>query len=332
MNYNDKKNDKLEMDDMKIKSHLNTSLDLSGISVSEDLINRTLEAIKKQPAETQGSQVEKEETTNKVIPWNKYVRGFAGVAAAVLVIVAGYNLLSRGTMKYSKSDNSADSSVAEEFTTMDAVTEETAEEDMSFSSATESTTADEGTADTEAADSNEQLAVTENEIQASRKYTIAADISFEMDEDKSVTGSDGVVAGGEGSVEPESPAQRNGDGVILLSFREIFLPDPSQAEYIEITDDVNNTSITLVTPEEILEFYTMMDKHQFTYSDGTSSEQNYTVEVKNPIPETLYTMTIGETIIIQYNSGENVSESRYSSTDAELLQQNLEEFYQKYRD
>jgi hypothetical protein len=332
MNYNDKKNDKLEMDDMKIKSHLNTSLDLSGISVSEDLINRTLEAIKKQPVEQQESQIKKVETTKKVIPWNKYVRGFAGVAAAVLVIVAGYNLLSRGQMKYNKEDNSADSSVAEEYNTMEAETEEAADKDMSLSSAMESTSADEGTEDTTFTDSNEQLAVTENGIQASRKYTIAADISIEMDEDKSVTGSDGVAAGGAGSIEPESPALRNSDGVILLSFREIFLPDPAQAEYITISDDVNNTSITLVTPEEILEFYTMMDKHQFTYSDGISSEQNFTVEVKNPIPETLYTMTIGETIIIQYNSGDTVSESRFGSTDAVLLQQNLEDFYQKYRD
>ena len=85
MNYNGKdKNDKIELDELKIKSHLNTSLDLIGISVSEDLINRTLAAIKEQAlsGEDEVTQTSIMKPTKKIIAWNRYIRGFAGVAAA----------------------------------------------------------------------------------------------------------------------------------------------------------------------------------------------------------------------------------------------------------
>ena len=94
-----------EFDELNIKSHLNDSLDLSGISVSEDLINRTLLAIKKQSelqstvAEVNENQEENEtvkQTNKKIIQWNRYIRAFAGVAAAVVVVVAGYGLASTG--------------------------------------------------------------------------------------------------------------------------------------------------------------------------------------------------------------------------------------------
>ena len=46
MNFDKNKSDYSKLDDMNIKSHLNTSLEMSGISVSEDLIQRTIQAIK----------------------------------------------------------------------------------------------------------------------------------------------------------------------------------------------------------------------------------------------------------------------------------------------
>lgn len=106
MSFKDKEKDKrIEMDnkiekndDIDIKSHLNDSLDFNKITVSEDLINRTLNAIKGQTAnDLDTDHREKIELDkikmNKVVTWNSYIRKFAGAAAAVLVIFAGFSMM-----------------------------------------------------------------------------------------------------------------------------------------------------------------------------------------------------------------------------------------------
>ena len=95
MNHKDKsKYDRIEQDELNIKSHLNTSLDLSGISVSEDLINRTLAAIKEQAISSEEvTKTDDLAPRKKIIAWNRYIRGFAGVAAAALIVVIGYNFI-----------------------------------------------------------------------------------------------------------------------------------------------------------------------------------------------------------------------------------------------
>ena len=47
----DKKSNKFDLDKLNLKDRLNASLENEGISVSEDLINRTLNAIKNQKAD-----------------------------------------------------------------------------------------------------------------------------------------------------------------------------------------------------------------------------------------------------------------------------------------
>lgn len=98
--------------EQNIKDYLNDSLELDGINVSEDLINRTLNAIKQQDAKekeneeldshlnNQDRPLNKQEdkspvtaVSKKIIIWNKYVRRFAGAAAAVLVIFACFGMM-----------------------------------------------------------------------------------------------------------------------------------------------------------------------------------------------------------------------------------------------
>jgi hypothetical protein len=65
MNNKDKKTN-IKNDELNIRSHLNASLDLNGISVSEDLINRTLEAINKQtPADNSKNTADISHTASK---------------------------------------------------------------------------------------------------------------------------------------------------------------------------------------------------------------------------------------------------------------------------
>lgn len=90
-----------EKNDRKISSQLNSSLEDMGISVSEDLINRTLEAVKKQEAAPIKTEKDGQEesisfgnrTKKKAISWYKYARIIAGAAAAVFVVVVGWNAI-----------------------------------------------------------------------------------------------------------------------------------------------------------------------------------------------------------------------------------------------
>ena len=96
--------DDMNLDKLNIKSHLNASLDFSNISVSEELIQKTLRAINEEPS----TLVEKDENVmnTRKIPWNSYVRRLTGVAAALIVLIGGYSIIKNSVgMKSSKKDS-----------------------------------------------------------------------------------------------------------------------------------------------------------------------------------------------------------------------------------
>jgi hypothetical protein len=334
MNYNDKKKDDLEMDELNIKSHLNTSLDLSGISVSEDLINRTLAAIKEQPVENKDPKLGSEQLGKKIIPWGRYVRGFAGVAAAVLIVAVGYNVIKQEPFG-SKKDGASTKTEMQDKTMVGTLSEEETNQNFSASSTEEAATSE--TAKEDSNDNSAEIAATDvTEEKTAIQYTITAD-TFTEDAGSGVSGSEGEAGSlteEAGSTEPAKPklsaSLRNSNGADFFSFREIFLPDPTTAEYITITNEANQTSITLTDQEEILDFYTVMDTHQFTSGVENSANQNYTVELKSPEPEALYTLFIGDNLTVRYLEGDAVVENSYDAVDKVLLKQNLDELYQKY--
>lgn len=108
------KNEDFKNDDMNLKLHLNESLDIKGISVSEDLINRTLKAIKVseeglQETTLQGDKQQERETNHetsskKIIAWSRPVRKIAGTAAAILVVAVGFRLMTGDNAKFMMMD------------------------------------------------------------------------------------------------------------------------------------------------------------------------------------------------------------------------------------
>lgn len=104
MSFEPKKREEIEIDKFNIKSHLNTSLEADGISVSEDLISRTMDAIRLQ--EANGLDEGKVNRVNKKpILLYRYTRTLIAVAAAALVLVVGLNALRLLKPLGMKSDN-----------------------------------------------------------------------------------------------------------------------------------------------------------------------------------------------------------------------------------
>lgn len=355
MNYNDKKN--TEHDDMNIKTHLNTSLELDGISVSEDLINRTLQAIKQQQA-PQEMEERPISSDKKVITWNKYVRGLAGIAAAIVVVVVGYSIINNMGMQFSKSSDKASDS--QEFNLSEAKMDIASKEDAdgSFKMEDEAVAKDENMAENSTSATVESTEdsvgqaqdVKENDEEATLQFRITADTASPAENSGTGTndsyGTEAQSEAGRIAMDQDKNAEATGDEsqskltsisggneeTVILTFRDIFLSEPNLAEYITITDEVNNTSITLTEQKDIQDFYSVMDQHQFTYDVNSSSTQNYTVEVKTPQPEdSLYTMVIGESISVNYTSGDVVSSGIFHAVDSALLKQSLDEFIQKYK-
>lgn len=404
MKSKDKSKENIEIDDMNIKSHLDTSLDLNGISVSEDLINRTLEAIKKQTAV---QPMEEKNLTNlekrkRVIAWNKYIRSFAGIAAAAVIIVAGYHLVNNIPTGNEKTEFSADSLVSEDIVNQEVGTAESGDINSTLSASMvpkmaedESTKMDgASTGSTEANDNSGLSANSTTEAVTAPQFTIAAGVLAEdsgegtsgttgstgdktkvgvtsndttygladttpsdsdnSDTNRSTLGSTApndqadnsstsdtasivksklaVSATSDlASITSDQPASAQGlVGDTFLTFRGIFLSEPEQAEYVMITDEVSNISVTLTDQADIQDFYSVMDKHQFTYNTEATTGQNYTVEISDPQMEVTYLMTVGDHIVVDYSNKNVANQSVYDAVDNNLLKQDLQNLIIKY--
>lgn len=336
MSYNDKnKKDNMEIDNLNIKSHLNTSLDLSRISVSEDLINRTLAAIKEQPINNKDEvNTSTQELGKKIIPWSRYVRGFAGVAAAIVIVAVGYNIVQQMPIGMKSASDEAKQEYADSTanTTMMA-TEEAPE------------------AESAAADTSVALEKGKEEIQ----YTITAETADAANSDGSEALYGAVDSGnGTGSTGATDPADpnsqelegtsqdlmttqnfdsmaRSSDEMVTYTFRDIFIPSPEQAEYITISDNRNDTQVTLTQADDIKAFYIIMDSHQFSAAGNDSLvNPNYTIEMNSPELGTLYTMLVGSNLTVRYTQGETTSENIYYAVEDIQFKHDLEEFFIEY--
>jgi hypothetical protein len=331
MNYNDKnKNEDLQYDELNIKSHLNTSLDLSGISVSEDLINRTLAAIKEQSVSSQEevTKTSPADTSKRVISWSRYIRGFAGVAAAVIIVVVGYNLVQQMPVAKKSANEAAIpemATLAEDMDQKVAMQDTAAEESQAFDASVAmeapkdiqyAITAEAGALEkrsTDSADGNGVLgSAGTGETELSEADSLKEDASNSM-----VTTQEFATAD-----------SRTTDDIVTYTFREIFIPEPAQAEYITITENSGGNSITLTESNDIEAFYILMDSYRFGTSDNSSlRDHNITVEMNSPELGTLYTMLVGRNLTVHYTQGENTVEMTYYCLEDTEFKHDLEEFY-----
>ena len=360
MSYKDKEVN-VEMDDLKIKSHLNASLDLSGINVSEDLINRTLAAIKLQSAvniEARSGAGADEKTIEKkerkVLPWNRYVRGIAGIAAAAVIAVIGINFVRNMPMGM-KMDKSAENSALQ----MDG---------GSYGISSKSAMDDSTMSDTESADApmQEESGSDMKEIygdvtEAPVQFTIAAEAYGGEESNGNEYKSDALAGGGDTTAEeedqrkeestrasqfalsqeePESEAAKNQDQAltaritgesVMYSFREIFIPSPEQVRYLTISDDINQVSVTLTSREDVEAFYLVMYGHQFGLSDTSSPENSdYTVEMNSSELGMLYIMEVGSNLTVRYTQGDTETETVYYAVEDTRFRRELTEFFTEF--
>ncbi|MDF2537006.1 MAG: hypothetical protein K0S76_27 [Herbinix sp.] len=328
MSIKDNNNGKKNNDDLNIKSHLNTSLDFNGISVSEDLINRTLEAIKKQPADINNitaEDIDSKKVKKKVISWNRYVRGIAGVAAACLVVLAGYQVMkSFSGINKMDMDNSL---VSPDYDKGDASgTQESEANDDNYTALAENNTDDGTVSDTqpEVADSAADIA----EYTITGKSAEFSSLYDEKEESEAPAASSLVPEEGAGTDRNYESVVMDENGNQLLTFLEICILTPEQLESISIINKSEVKEIAITDQKKIEGFYTMMEKHTYTYATDGAVNPNYTVDFISPEQgEASYTISVGETVTVRFAGAEEVKETIYHPTDYKMLQADLDQFF-----
>lgn len=310
MSYN--KKDHMDMDELNIKSHLNASLELDGINVSEELIRRTLKAINQQS----GEEMKTTNVERKSSHWHRYVRSFAGVAAAIVVVILGYSVAKNMPMG-AKKDASPDNHYMTSEVAKDSADPEKAETDLSD-------------AIQDGKDITEYNAFTENTTTAGSSdergdinYTISGTQKANSEEtygsDPGATGDDSNGASDKdtsGAI--EAPLKAGLTGRQIFSFRDICILTPDQLKEVRITDNSRNLTKTITDQAQIQDIYTRLGDYTFSIAPETSTDRYYSVEIDSTTQEeNFYAILIGENITVQYQQGDDVVESIYNSTDYE---------------
>lgn len=290
MRYKQMKRNEIEIDDLNIKSHLNASLEAEGISISEDLINRTLKAIKQQEAENLDTDKRYKEN-EKPISFYRNIRTLITVAAAALILVAGLNAIKLFAPKMkmeSKSDNSVsyDSGSKEMYLTSERVRDVVSEE-MKSEPAVDDALIEEDTAD----------------------YDQTLDILMKADQkmDEEETGG-----------QDKAPSN-----VISLTFSDIIVIEPIDVITISITSVITGETRTITDRGQIDDIYSVMDNYLFTNSMNDDDAQ-YIIKLIGEDKDSQ--IIIGEASITVDNTlGDITSHSIYSTADHESLINDIKE-------
>lgn len=304
MDNNNKKNSfPGDLDNMRLKDHLNASFELDNLKVSEDLIARTLKAVK--DAEVQAEHPE-EKTKIKRFP----VRRLVSAAAVVLVLLVGIQV-----MRNSSIGSKKDAGNSENFSTEMAADNGIAqtygipETTMDVTGSTESGTTSFGVA--EADETNKAASDTSAPAEdAQTQYTAEA---------------------------PGNISKTAGDGAGLydgeLTFSQIIPVTADSVTALTVTKN-NGSQVSLKkVAENASRLYTILDGYSLTLKDGTIKENNsdWTYKVLLTTKDKEYKILIGENIEIQNTKEQAENTTEYFPGDRNALLRELDDFYNSVR-
>jgi len=293
MSFGQNKGNKFDIDDLDIKSCLNASFEDEGISVSEDLINRTLDAIRKHAAEDFGSEKELDEH-KKPASFLRKTRILISAAAAVAILFIGINAI--GLFAPNKSDQASP-----EYNYMDMA----GQSEFSLQAAKES-------GDSVAGISSEENA---------EKYTGKDEITVteSTSETKNNMFADGSDTQQENDMKLSSAFNR--DEVVFADIVDI---EQADVKSITITSMTGDRTITLTEQEQVDSFYSIMGNHSFVRETQGQSDEQFLIEI---LAENRKSRIIIGSNYVDAETTDNdiVSHSLYSAKDQGKLLEDLNE-------
>lgn len=300
----------MNIDDFNIKYHLNASFDVSGIKVSEELIQKTLGAINDQPS----TEVEKEKGILRTIrfPRNSYIRNLTSVVAALIILIGGYSLIKNNIgMKSTKNDSNI--SMNNDRSTEMAMPE----------------------AKGEFSDKDQGLfSVEENEVDDVAMESATEDTTL-IDEDDNTIGTasldDSVKTNEQEQLYNAAASELYSSGSEGVEFTRIYGGAVDVIESMVITDDAANKSVIIAEESEISKVYSILDSYLYTAAEsGLSSESYFSIEIKEYQSDAINTITIGDTITISSDTGVTDSTQAYKMINLEEFNHELKVLIESY--
>lgn len=291
---------KNENDDLIIKAHLDASLDKKGISVSEELISRTLAAVKANSAEAESKGNAKK--ARSLPSWSRYIYGFAKAAAVVLIIAAGYIIFKNYPAKKDSSDLHME---------MRSTESSTPEEKMEYDYAA-------GTAESTGSSAAESPDEEMNETFGLTPFAGGEGIT--EDEDAGLKGKLGLTM------------ERNPKKV--LSIHDVIYTDPEQIQSLTVMEG-EPEGIVLTDKDAIKEFCDILAGYSYNFAgndetDATDADGNEYVITVRKQDGTEYTISVGSMVIMEYMEDESPQRQVYEPEDISSLLADLQELYSKY--
>lgn len=318
MSFEQKIRNDLERDKFNINYHLNTSLEAEGISVSEDLIRRTMDAIKLN--EVSDSDMVKDTYGHKRPFYLRHAKALVSLAAAALLLFVGFSAFknfpylgkkdmnAENSAKYDYSGSTEKFSLATREASDDSVAYQTTEEgnEAAFKAdlpadAAADTGADVGTLDSKLAiarDNNGEGDVENGETQDLDMLT-AADAKDKMDETQL---SEHIAS------YPE----------YMLTFTDIAVTEAAFVKEIKVTSNATADFKIINDEEEIDAFYSVMTHHSFMHSTEADEDILYIINITSEDKEEQ--INIGETVLtVDITHDDTAAHSVYSVADHSLL-------------
>ncbi len=295
MEKNNKKNSHPgDLDNLNLKDHLNASFDIDKITVSEDLIARTLKAVKE--SELQEERLQEAEKIRH-FP----VRRLVSAAAVILVLLVGIRVAQNGLPGNKKdaqinySTGAAGDSAAESGTA-----------DIYGTTADDS--ALNGTADDKLAMDSTTFEI-ENAAPGESPESSSADAGIKEQTEGTEKGS---VMGGE-----------------LLS---ALYPVTFESVEVFNVSKKDGTDITLTKAgDKVNEFYSLLDEYPLTLKDSEDikydDDWSYKVEIRLAEKQA-YTITFGENIrVMPGNKSQESDPAEYVTENMETLLKQMDDFF-----
>lgn len=279
MSFEQKIRNDLERDKFNINYHLNTSLEAEGISVSEDLIRRTMDAIRLN--EVQASDTVKEDKVPVRPYYLRNARALVSLAAAALLLFVGLSALrnfSNLGMKKEmakpenqvKYDATGNTSMAEREESDDLATYKIAEGGEEAALKADSLpNMKEDTADTDAG-------IDDTKVSVAREVSGAEDIK-----DEKTQALDMLAAPNTDDKTDEAPARDNiaASMVYPLTFTDIAVAEAADVKEIRLTSKSGADMDIMTAKEDIETFYTVMTRHFFMEYTEEDADILYIVKI-----------------------------------------------------
>ena len=302
MSFNRKDRERIDFDKLNIKSHLNASLEEDGINVSEELIRRTLDAIRMHEANEPDAA--KDIVDHKKPPFvYRHARMLVTAAVAVLILVVGLNAIRmlspmKTKMDMAESEYAADSDgsgSAELYGIMDAPKDDVAY-DMDKREVLKSANR-----------------ISEDTVEGSTEDTADEEQTVDM----------GM------KIRPEEQEEASGFNAGLtsvqemLAFTDITHIEAADINTVTISDDAEVIK-TISDRKQIDEFYTIMQKHSFIFEPKEDTAVQYIIKLTSENRD-MQVIIGGASVTVDYTKNDITSHSVYITANHTALIQDIEE-------